>query len=70
MSTDPDLIEAESSFSEDENQLKSHSVSSSIDADADESDNGNNKNIKKSRRLQKTRKTSNSLYTKIRSKQF
>jgi hypothetical protein len=60
MSTDPDLIEAESSFSEDENQLKSHSVSSSIDADADESDNGNNKNIKKSRRLQKTRKTSNS----------
>ena len=60
MSINPDLIEGESSCSEDENQLKSNSLSSTIDADADESDNGNNKDIKKSRRLQKTRKTSNS----------
>jgi hypothetical protein len=60
MSTNPYLIGTQSSCSEDEISTKFHPISSSIDADADESDNGNSKDIKKSRRLQKTRRISNS----------
>ena len=61
MSTNHNSIENQSSCSEDEgNQLTFYPITSSIDIDADESDNGSDKKSTKSRRFQKTRKSSNS----------
>ncbi|CAF2753756.1 unnamed protein product [Rotaria sp. Silwood2] len=59
MSIDQHSTETQSNNSEeDENSPKFYPVLSSIDADADESDSSPNKNIKKLRRLQKTRRAS------------
>ena len=46
MSTDSDLLQAQSSCSEDDdNQSKYNPILSSIDADAEESDSSNSKNL-------------------------
>jgi hypothetical protein len=60
MATDHDSSSVRSSCSEEENHSNCHRMLSSTDTDADESDNDNKRRCIKSRRFQKTRKTSNS----------